>query len=259
MRDDLGDRIKSFYENITKHFLPRRQYTIVRLDGKAFHSYTRGCERPFDNGLIEDMDNTAIELCRSIQGVKLAFVQSDEISLVITDFDKVNTSLFFGGSVQKIASVSASMAATKFNELRRQRIWNDTGDIQKSLFDAKIANFDSRCFTIPYVGEVYNYLIWRQQDTTRNSIQSVAQSLYSHKELHNKKTNDLQEMIFQKGINWNDYDPKLKRGRLIVKEQYEKNGAIRNKWISVGPDVFTKDKTKLESILDPQVIRKNEV
>lgn len=231
--DALRDRMKSFYENRTKQFLPRRTYTVIRIDGKAFHTYTRGLERPFDMKLINDMDETAKYLCKNIQGAKLAFVQSDEISIVLTDFDALGTDAWFDGNVQKITSISASLATAKFNELRPN----------------KIALFDSRAFTIPSKIEVINYLIWRQQDTTRNSISSVAQSMYSAKELHGKKTDEQQEMILQKGTNWNDYDAKLKRGRLIVKETYDKDGATRTRWISVAPEILTQDKAQVEEIL----------
>lgn len=231
--DALGDRMKSFYENRTKQFLPRRTYTVIRIDGKAFHTYTRGLERPFDMKLINDMDETAKYLCKNIQGAKLAFVQSDEISIVLTDFDALGTDAWFDGNVQKITSISASLATAKFNELRPN----------------KIALFDSRVFTIPSKIEVINYLIWRQQDTTRNSISSVAQSMYSSKELHGKKADEQQEMIFQKGTNWNDYDAKLKRGRIIIKETYDKEGATRTRWISVAPEILTQDKSQVEEIL----------
>lgn len=232
-KDELGNRMKENYENRTKQKLVRRTYTVIRIDGKAFHTYTKGLERPFDMKLIEDMDKTAIYLCENIQGCKLAFVQSDEISLVLTDFDKLTTSAYFDGNIQKITSITASMATAKFNELRPN----------------KIALFDSRVFTIPYKEEVINYLIWRQQDTVRNSIQSVAQFLYSHKPLNSKNTNELQEMIFQKGINWNNYDAKLKRGRLIIKECYQKGGSQRSRWISISPEVFSKSRETLNKII----------
>lgn len=232
-KDSLGDRMKEFYENRTRNFLPRRTYTIIRVDGKAFHTYTRGLKRPFDSKLISDMDETACYMCKNIQGAKLAFVQSDEISIVLTDFDKLGTDAWFDGNIQKMASISASMATAKFNELRPN----------------KIALFDSRVFTIPMSVEVENYLIWRQQDTTRNSISSVAQFLYSPKELLGKDTSEMQEMCFQKGINWNDYNPKLKRGRLIIKEHYEKNGALRTKWVSTEPPVFTHERKFLSELI----------
>ena len=232
-KDSLGSRMKENYENRTRILLPRRTYTIIRLDGKAFHTYTRGLKRPFDKQLVNDIDETAKFLCENIQGVKLAFVQSDEISLVLTDFDKITTNAWFDGNIQKMVSVSASLATAKFNELR----------------PGKLAFFDSRVFTIPEQSEVINYLIWRQQDTVRNSITAVAQSLYSHKELFKKNTNEMQEMCFQKGVNWNDYDDGLKRGRLILKIDYIKEGTNRSKWEIVGSPHFTHEEPIINSIL----------
>jgi tRNA(His) 5'-end guanylyltransferase len=115
----------------------------------------------------------------------------------------------------------------------------------------KVAYFDSRVFTIPEIGEVVNYLIWRQQDATRNSIQMGAQSLYSQKELHGKNTSDLQELMFQKGVNWDKYPVGFKRGRVIVKQEYkhenthpkaDKKFSFRTRWVVRDPPVFTGDK-----------------
>jgi tRNA(His) guanylyltransferase len=233
MKDTLGDRMKEFYETRTKLLLPRRTYTIIRIDGKAFHTYTRGLERPFDEKLINDMDETAMYLCENIQGAKFAFVQSDEISILLTDFEKLQTNAWFDGNIQKITSISASFATAKFNQLRPD----------------KIALFDSRVFTIPSNVEVENYFIWRQQDTVRNSISSVAQSLYSNKELHKVNVSEMQELCFKKGVNWNDLDAKKKRGRLIVKEFYNKEGAIRSKWISIAPPIFTQERETLINLI----------
>lgn len=222
MRDELGDRMKKNYENRTRILLPRRTYTIIRIDGKAFHTYTKGCEHPFDAGLIEDMNGTAEYLCKNIQGAKIGFVQSDEISVLMTDFDTLTTDAWFDGNIQKIVSVAASMATAKFNHLRLKRKFDTTIASIGVIMDVwKLAEFDARTFTIPSKTEVMNYFIWRQQDTVRNSISSVAQSLYkNHKELHGKNMSQQQEMIFQKGINWNDYDPTLKRGRFVFKQEY---------------------------------------
>lgn len=205
MKDELGDRMKSYYEDRSRTYLPRRTYTMIRIDGKAFHTYTRGLKRPFDVDLIKDMDETTKFLCDNIQGAKLGYVQSDEISILLSDFEKATTSAWFDGNVQKMASISSSLATAKFNQLR-----SSTG---------KLAMFDSRVFTIPPSEEVINYFIWRQQDATRNSIQAVAQSLYSHKELNGKNTDQLQELIWQKGQNWNDYPVGQKRGRVILKQE----------------------------------------
>lgn len=261
--DALGDRMKSNYENRTRLYLPRRTFTIARIDGKAFHTYTKGLKRPFDSGLIEDMDLTAAYLCQNIQGVKLAFVQSDEISLILTDFDTITTDSWFDGNIQKMASVSASMTASKFNQLRLIRSVKEFGtidrDIEKNrvskyIYESeiekfKLADFDSRFFTIPQKEEVLNYLIFRQRDTVKNSVASVAQSLYSHNELMKKNQSDMQEMIFQKGFNWNDFPEKQKRGRLIMKVETEVNGAKRNKWVSVSAPDFDKDNSLFYKII----------
>lgn len=266
MKDELGNRMKG-YEAVTRYQLPRRGYTMIRIDGKAFHTYTKGCERPFDWGLVDDMDNTAKYLCKEIQGAVCAFVQSDEISILLTDFEKIETSAWFDNVIQKMCSISASMATAKFNQLRMLRFatqntlvlgnhpdrlmdvdevlgWDDVNDF-------KLAMFDSRVYQLPNKTEVENYYIWRQQDTVKNSISSVAQSKFSHKELQGKSGKEKQEMMFQKdGTNWNDFDPKLKRGRMIVKETYEKQPDVfRTRWISVAPPTFTQDREYLDELI----------
>lgn len=199
--DDLGDRMKAQYEDRTRYMLPRRTYTIIRLDGKAFHTYTRGLERPFDRRFMADMCMTAEFLCEEIQGVQFAYTQSDEISLLLTDFEKTTTDAWFDGNLQKMASVSASLATGKFNALRA-----DLG---------RMAFFDSRVFTIPDRIEAENYFVWRQKDATRNSLLSLTQSLYSHKEMHGQGWADMHEMCWQKGVNWSELDAQAKRGALV--------------------------------------------
>jgi len=264
MRDELGDRMKKNYENRTRILLPRRTYTIIRIDGKAFHTYTRGCVRPFDDGLIEDMDATACYICKNVQGAKFAFVQSDEISILMTDFEKIGTDAWFDGNIQKIVSVAASMATAKFNQLRFMRKFNSpsvsyNADAILSIIDVtKLAEFDARTFTIPMDVEVENYFIWRQQDCVRNSISSVAQSLYSQRELAGKNMSQQQDMIHEKGQNWNDYAPKYKRGRFIFKQSFEKeiilqkdelkdSVCIRTAWVSDECPTFTQDRDFLYS------------
>jgi len=251
MKDSLGDRMKENYENRTRYSLMRRAYTIIRVDGKAFHTYTRGLKRPFDEQLIEAMDQTAAYLCSKIQGAKFAYVQSDEISVLLTDFDTLQTSAWFDGNVQKISSVSASMATNKFNQIRLSQLAKSKDfSIQDLLLEFKGAEFDSRVFQVPTKSEAANYFIWRQQDATRNSIQSVAQSLYGHKQLEGKNTNQLQDMIFQKDINWNDYSSGLKRGRLVAKENFEiEPGKIRTQARVVEVPIFTQDPMFLSELI----------
>lgn len=233
MKDKLGDRMKSYYEDRTRYSLTRRTYTIIRLDGKAFHTYTQGLQRPFDDKLMFDMDDTAEFVCKNVQGAKMAFVQSDEISILLTDFDNLQTDAWFDGNIQKIVSVSASYATAKFNELR----------------PGKLAFFDARVFQIPNRTEVENYFIWRQQDTARNSIQSVAQCMYSQKELHGKNTNELQELIFQKGTNWNDFAPRYKRGRVTRKETFSIGDAAHSQWYTGNCPIFTQEREFLNALI----------
>ena len=244
--DELGNRMKSNYESRTRSYLPRRSYVIIRLDGKSFHSYVKGLKKPFDSGLVEDMNATAMQLCKSIQGAKLAYVQSDEISILVTDFDTLTTDAWFNYAVDKMCSISASIATSYFNKLRLLRFlkkesFNYHGELLEQVEKLKEANFDSRVFTIPSKTEVQNYFIWRQQDTVRNSISSVAQSLYSHKELENKNTSMMQEMIFQRGQNWNNYEDGLKRGRLVIKGS--------NGWEVIGSPQFSKDQNFLKNLI----------
>lgn len=265
-KDALGTRLKTYYEDRFRHYLPRRTYTIIRIDGKAFHTYTKGLERPFDDGLIEDMDETTAYLCKNIQGVKFGYVQSDEISLLLTDFDDLTTDMWFDGNLQKMASIAASMATAKFNQLRTLRRMVELRDyeIMGVVEETKLAMFDARVFQIPSSVEVENYFIWRQQDATRNSISSVAQSMYSPKELHGVKTDQMQEMIFQKGTNWNDYSPRKKRGgfvsRVITvngkpKQENQEifiEDVVRSKWFTLDCPIFTQDREFLRGRI-PQI------
>lgn len=236
MHDSLGDRMKNNYESRTRYAMGRRTYTVIRIDGKAFHTYTRGLERPFDADLMADIDSTASYVCKEVQGAKFAFVQSDEISILFTDFDCIDSQAWFDLDIQKICSVSASLATAKFNDLRRVRV----GTFEHCEA-TKLAHFDSRVFQLPTQTEVMNYFIWRQNDAVRNSISSVAQSLYSPKQLHGVGQNQQQELIHQMGINWNDYTSGEKRGRFIERELYEKDGATRSRWITKECPIFTQD------------------
>ena len=202
MKDDLGHRMKSQYEIRTRTYLPRRTYTIMRLDGKAFHSFTKGFDRPYSSKLIGAMDQTAIALCKNIQGCEFAYVQSDEISLLLTDFSTINTDAWYDGQIQKMVSVSASIATAHFNI---------------HINSEKLAYFDSRVYTIADSIEVENYFIWRQKDAIRNSVHMTAQTLYSHKELDGKSVLDQLSMIKNKNVNWHELDEGFKLGRTIFK------------------------------------------
>lgn len=210
--DQLGDRMKS-YEDAYRISLPIRMPVILRIDGKAFHTYTKTCKRPVDENLVYCMNETAQHLCKNIQGAQLAYVQSDEISILLNNYQEVDTQPWFHNTLQKMVSVSAGMASAVFT-MQSGRIFSGT---------PKLAIFDSRVFIMPKE-DVINYFLWRQQDATRNSVQMLARTLYSHKELLGKDNSALQELCFQKGYNWNDCPTPQKRGRCIVKTKIMKTG-----------------------------------
>lgn len=233
VHDDLGIRMKTFYEQIPKTKLMRRTPVIIRIDGKAFHTFTRGFQRPFDDVLIKTMQETTKYLCENIQGCVLGYTQSDEISLVLVDYQRFETSAWFDYEVQKCCSIAASMATMAFNkyfmfefeEFNRWVYEGNPTDDEKRLNDVyykamcKGAMFDARLFNIPKE-EVTNCIYWRQLDASRNSIQMVGQANFSHKELQNKSCNDIQDMLMtQKGINWNDFPTYQKRGTCVVRNK----------------------------------------
>ena len=267
-KDSLGDRMKT-YEYVTRTYLTRRMPVIIRLDGKAFHSFTRGLKKPFDEIFVKSMQDTMKYLCENIQGCVLGYTQSDEITLVLIDYQDRDSCAWFDNNIQKMVSISASMATMAFNqyfainyyELENDMFeaWNVT-DKEMQYTEAlrkklHIAMFDSRVFTLPKE-EVVNCLIWRQQDATRNSIQSVGQANFSHKDLHGKNCSDIQDMLMlEKSINWNDYPTHLKRGSCCIKKPFIINEgteqeAVRNKWVIDNEiPIFTQDKNYVNNLI----------
>ena len=234
VNDELGKRMKEYYEQVPKYRLMRRTPVAIRIDGKAFHTFTKGFQKPFDEILGRTMRETMKYLCENIQGCVLGFTQSDEITLILIDYQNFNTSAWFDYEVQKMCSISASMATLAFNKFFSLNIANnfdieyihmygpqtpeDEYAITLMKAETKGAMFDARCFNIPKE-EVTNLIYWRQLDATRNSIQMVGQANFSHKELQNKSCNDIQDMLMtQKGINWNDFPTHLKRGSCCVRK-----------------------------------------
>lgn len=236
-RDDLGTRMKTFYEEIPKTKLMRRVPVAIRIDGRSFHTFTRKFQKPFDEVLIKSMQDTMKYLCENIQGCVMGYTQSDEITLILVDYKKLTSDAWFDYEVQKMCSVSASMATMAFNQCFKANVDDEIfiyknsihpQDVEfqlkknmyhKSLLESvnKGTMFDSRCFNIPKE-EVTNLLYWRQLDATRNSIQMVGRAYFSHNELYNKSCNDIQDMlILKKGINWNDLQTYKKRGTCCVK------------------------------------------
>ena len=225
-RDELGSRMKLQYENAYRIMLPRRCYVLCRVDGRAFHSYTRGCQKPFDYQLMDDIDATALYLCANVQNVAFSYQQSDEISLLLTDFALPTTDQFFGGNLQKMVSVTTSMATAMFTQLRP---------------DGKMAQFDCRYWTMADPVEVGNYFVWRQKDWERNSVSMVAAQYASHKQLDGKTIADRHEIIHANGDNWTNYPAEAKNGRCSVKRG--------GKWTRETPPIFTQDWNYLYSLV----------
>jgi tRNA(His) 5'-end guanylyltransferase len=231
----LGDRMKR-YEAASRLALPIRMPIIVRVDGKAFHTLMAKCEKPFDGWVENAMDEAARALCKEAQGAQLAYVQSDEVSVLIHGYRSHDSQAWFDGDLLKIVSVSAAAATAAFSGAFNRR-----------------GLFDSRAFVLPE-SDVCNYFLWRQQDATRNSINSMAQSMFSPRELHGKNTSECQEMMFQKGVNWNDLPTDRKRGRCAVRRVHDFEGVQRSEWIiDQEIPVFSQDRSYIEKYLEAPV------
>lgn len=243
--DDLGLRMKTYYEQIPKTKLMRRTPVAIRIDGKGFHTWTKSFQKPFDEVLIKSMQGTMKYLCENIQGCVFGYTQSDEITLILIDYQKLTSQAWFDYEVQKIVSISASMATMAFNNFFESNVakekrffndeWLDNGDFNPKYKDKELiklwlthkrasekgAMFDARCFNIPKE-EVTNLIYWRQLDASRNSIQMVGQANFSHRELQNKSCNDIRDMLkTQKGIDWDDFPTHQKRGSCCVYRNYQ--------------------------------------
>lgn len=271
-KDSLGDRMKENYENRAKTYLVRRMPVIIRLDGKAFHTFTKGMKKPYDEIFHNTMNATMKYLCENIQGCNLGYTQSDEITLLLTDYDTLDTDAWFGYNVQKMCSISAAMATMAFNYYFQKFVseacncndWTTSSywgkAIDKDEFGFfKTAMFDSRCFNIPKE-EVTNCFIWRQQDATRNAIRMLGYCHYSSKAIENVSNNELQDMLMtQKGINFNDMPTEFKRGVCCIKEEYYPEAApgcedcpidatsVRTRWVlDKEIPIFTQDREYVE-------------
>lgn len=257
IRDELGTRMKTFYEAVPDTKLVKRMPVAIRIDGKAFHTFTQGFKRPFDEVLIKTMQQTTQYLCQNIQGCVLGYTQSDEITLILVDYQTLTTEAWFDYRVEKLCSVPASMATMAFNKFLNKNVVNYTFSIAgeearygktewtyedeylKTLMKAvdKGAIFDARCFNIPKE-EVTNLIYWRQLDASCNSVQMVGQAYFSQKELQDKSCSDIQDMLMTKGVNWNDLPTYQKRGSCCVKNKIviESNG--------ITADVYLRDTSK---------------
>ena len=268
VKDALGTRMKENYENVAKSKLVRRMPVAIRIDGKAFHTFTKGFNKPFDKVLMRAMQRTTEYLCKNIQGCVFGYTQSDEISLILIEYKKLNSSAWFDYQVQKMCSVAASMATMAFNKYFSEIVmdiednvaqeYETYGDTEWVVNTEKYlkayckafkngAMSDARCFNIPKE-EVGNLIYWRQLDAVRNSINMVAQSVFSHKSLQGLSCDDmLNQLLEENGLNWNDLSTDCQHGTALYYENgdwaIDKNMPILkdnwdyiNKHIYVGED-----------------------
>lgn len=223
VHDALGQRMKK-YEAVSKNVLMTRTPVAIRVDGKAFHTFTRSLMKPFDNVFTNSMIQTMEAMCADIQNCIFGYVQSDEITFILKDYEQLNTAAWFDYEVQKLCSVTASMATFYFNKFFKENadriIWSNPNDNYALTLSRCIgapAMFDARCFNIPKE-EVVNLIYWRQLDAVRNSIQACGQAHFSHKQLMNKSCKDIKEMLVEINQPWENLPVFKQRGTCCTRE-----------------------------------------
>lgn len=198
---NLGDWCKWLEKNFSPEKMIPTLPVIIRLDGNNFHNWTKGLDRPFDRGLNDLMTETTKFLVRETNAV-VGYTQSDEITLILYSSDRKST-IYHDGKKQKILSKLTSKLVNFFNDKRRDLLPDHN----------KMADFDCRIYQTPTLHDACLQLLWRENDATKNSISMVAQSLFSHSQLQNLNGDQMKDkMLLEKGVNWNDLDPRVKRG-----------------------------------------------
>ena len=198
--DTLESRMKNYEQ---KYKLPENLPVVVRIDGRAFHTLTRSMQKPFDHRFIGFMNKVGVALCKEVQNCRMAYLQSDEVSLLL--YQNRDSQPWFGSEIQKITSITASIASSVF-----------TSSFGDGDHKNPVIAFDSRAFVLP-PHEVTNYFIWRQSDWIRNSIQMLGRANFSHNELNNVSTEEIVKMLKRDGLNWDESDTILRLGRTVVK------------------------------------------
>jgi len=241
---ELAERMKK-YERTTEEALVHRMPAILRVDGRAFHTFTKGFDKPFDKILMKCMEAAALALCEDISSAKIAYGQSDEISVLLVDYDNFNTMQWFDGNVAKICSIAASAATNAFNKcldkfsnefaaksfLGSRDNEEDPDNEMAGFLSGKMfkAMFDARVFSIPKE-DVMNYFLWRRQDAVRNSVASVAQANFSAKTLHGVNIFGMKKMLLEKGIDWDTMPCREKEGFYYIKEKFMDGEVERSRW-----------------------------
>ncbi len=228
MKDELGSRIKQYYEDALRIQLPRQTHVVLRIDGRSFHQFTKELERPYCRPLANALDQAALALCIEMTGCRFAYGQSDEFSFLLTDLETEKSPLWFDGNLQKLVSVAASVFTAAFT---------------RAFPSTNLASFDCRALVIAQPGEVEKYFIWRQLDASANSLNMLASAHYSHEELLGKSEPEKHDLLHAKGLNWAKEPSDFKRGRALRRNS-------DGEWaIDLEIPIFQRDVIYLRSLL----------
>ncbi len=223
MKNSLNDRMQRNYEDPARHLLTRRMPVIVRVDGRAFHTFTRDFRKPFDQRLIDSMIVAATTVAGEMQGFKLGYIQSDEASFVMTDYDNLQTDAWFGYVKSKVESIAASIMTAAF--ARCMRLANVT----------TLAYFDARAFSVP-AHDVANYFLGRAKDWYRNSISMYARAHFSHAQLKGKPIPEVHEMLRSVGCNWStNLTDEEKNGTFLIGPDCQTRSDVKPHYPQIGP------------------------
>lgn len=209
-----------YYRNLTDYKLMPKTYVMLMLDGRSFSKFCKQFKKPYDEIFINMMNETANFLCKEIGNCKFAYVQSDEISIVLSDFVNINSDTWFSYRIEKICSIAASLATAKFNQLMTIHLLSNSKDdnFLESVNNMKLVQFDCKCWNVPSYNDVFAWFLYRQIDCVRNSKQMAAQTYLPHKELCGKNTDEQIKLLKDKyEIDWHQYDDGKKYGRFIFK------------------------------------------
>lgn len=228
----LAVRSKAF-QHAHDHRLPLKSYAILQLDGKAFHTYTKGMERPFDDRFIQAMNEVAVSVLSVISNAKFAYVQSDEINIFVTDLGDDKTQAYFGNRINKVVSTASGTASAVMSRLYPEK---------------QIAVLDARFFAVPNKHAVHEFFLWRQVDAIKNSVRSVAHTRFSSKQLEGKTTEDAKAMLIEAGLDWYDFSQEKRQGRLITRKPQQKHIAYVHKRTG---EHFEDDIISLEWTVEP--------
>jgi tRNA(His) guanylyltransferase len=234
---NLCERMKG-YEEAFQTTLPWRMPIIMRLDGRSFHNWTRGSEKPFDSIVKQQLEAVAADVCSEVQGTMFAYAQSDEISLLLHNYKTLETCPWFGNRTQKMISVAAATASASLTH-----------------HSGRVGVFDCRVFILPEA-EVCNYFVWRQRDCIRNSRHSLARSIFSHKECLGRSPKELQQMAMEKGQDWNELSTHLRYGWCVRRQAVVQTArtrpfvARRTRWVTeVETPLFQRHRDYIEQFL----------